>query len=795
MRYFPFIAFVFLFLFIGITLSLAQRPTFNCHIEGHITDSVNHEPLRDVAVILLHHNYSVVSDMDGTFRLGLPQGVHTIGFRLLGYGSKQIEINGTSDTVLRIELAPDIKFLQEVSVTGYNPQLQVNDLNTGYIHLSRKEISSLPVLLGETDFYKAIQLMPGIKTTGEGNAAIYVRGGATDQNLLLLDKATVYNPTHLLGFYSVFNSDVVNDVTVIKSGIPAEYGNRLSSVIDFNTKKDIPDQINFKGFVGLLSSRIGMEVPLVDRKIGISFFARKTYLNTWLSLIKTAGFVKKKSILYKAGYDFYDLNATVNVVIDKNNRLSLGFYDGRDLLHLDYQTVDLTANLEWGNKVGSVTWKKIFNENFFMENSLTFSTYNLNLDLSQNLYTFNLISEIKDYGFKTKFTYLLPNQKINFGASVIYHNLIPNSSQAASDTSQLNFGSSSRYYSTESSLFVSDEISLNPKLDFSFGFRFNSFDHFGPFSEYNQNEAGDNIDTLHYRKGNHLRNYTGLDVRASLRYLIRDNLSLKFSFNSNNQYIHLVNASSVSFPTDFWVSSSTRVKPQKGYQWAVGVYRFIEQLKLEASIEVYYKTLTHQIEFYKGIFNAMDNSSFDENLVFGKGRAYGAEFLIRKTIGKLTGWIGYTLSKTERSFAAIENGRWFPAKYDKPQDLSIVTNYTFNKRWVFSAVFVYSTGSTYTPVVGRYFIGNNVINEYGRYNSARMPVYHRCDISATLLLKKTATFESKLLFSVYNVYNRKNPFCVFPEVRGNLAHYSLSIAPKEISIFPVLPSIGWEFCF
>jgi hypothetical protein len=336
---------------------------------------------------------------------------------------------------------------------------------------------------------------------------------------------------------------------------------------------------------------------------------------------------------------------------------------------------------------------------------------------------------------------------------------------------------------------------LNEKLSFYLGFRFNLFSHFGDFLETIRDETGNIIDTRQFKKWEHIKSYSGLDIRTSLRYLIRDNLSVKLSFNSNNQYLHLINASSVTFPTDFWVSSSGKVKPQQGLQWAAGIFHLNKKTNIEVSAEIYYKTFSRQIEFYKGFLNSIDNSAFDDNLIFGKGRAYGAEFLIRKTQGKLTGWLGYTLSKTEKSFTAIENGRWFPAKYDRPNDISVVLNYNTNKRWSFSAVFVFSDGSTYTPVVGRYIMSNNVVNEYGSYNSARMPAYHRCDVSATLLLKKTETRESKLIFSVYNIYNRHNPFFVYPEASGNLAHYTLNVSPKEISIFPILPSIGWEFHF
>jgi hypothetical protein len=786
---------IFLLYCIGSQQLQAQNESKFILVEGKITDSVTLMPIAGVTVVHLQSKKAVVSDANGYYRLKLPAGINIVMFRYIGYVTKQIEINSSSNLNLKVALKPDVQQISEVSITARGGQQKVEDVNTGTFQLNRKEIASIPVLLGETDFFRAIQLMPGIQTTGEGNAAIYVRGGGFDQNLVLLDEATVYNPTHLLGFYSVFNSDAINSVKVIKSGIPAHYGNRLSSVIDFDTKKGIPDHTNIMGNVGLLSARLGIEVPLLDHKMAVSFYARKTYLNTWLALMKATDVILPKSILYKTKYDFYDLNANITAVLNAKNRLSVNFYNGNDLLQLHYGVVDLNADMQWGNKTGSIIWNKIFNDKFYMENSVVFSDYKLDMDLSQSQYNFKLFSEISDYGFKNKFTWLFSNHKVNFGVTSVYHNLAPNTSKASSDSTQLNLGSVNRYYSIESSAFVSDEFAVNKKLSCYLGFRLNSFDHFGNFKEYIYDEAGNVTDTIIYSKGEHIKNYTDMDVRASLRYLLRDNFSMKFSFNSNHQYLHLVSASSITFPTDFWVSSSGKVKPQQGYQWTAGVYHFHKKTNIETSVEVYYKTFTNQIEFYKGIFTAMDNSSFDNNLIFGKGRAWGAEFLIRKTQGKVTGWIGYTLSKTEKSFSEIENGRWFPAKYDRPNDLSVVANYEANKKWSFSAVFVYATGSTYTPVVGRYIMSGNVINEYGQYNSARMPAYHRCDVSATLILKKTETRESKLIFSIYNVYNRRNPFFVYPKATGNIAHYSLNVSPKEISIFPILPSIAWEFRF
>ncbi len=764
-------------------------------LEGVVADSITGEVLSGVHVTAQEGKIGRITDGKGLFSMELPQGKNKILVNLLGYILVEKEYNLNTSAKIKILLVPNVKQMEEVTVMAQNSKERIQGVSTGTFQMNRKELNKIPVLLGETDYFKAIQLMPGIQSTGEGNAAIYVRGGGYDQNLIILDNATVYNPSHLLGFYSVFNSDIIGGVKVIKSGIPAEFGNRLSSVLEFTTRKDIPEKLSIKGNVGLISSRIGLETPIFKGKASISFSARKIYLNTYLEAFRKTGWIKHRSILYKSGYDFFDLNATSVVQLNTKNKISIGFYKGNDVFKIKSDVIELNTKLDWGNDILSFTWNKIFNQNFYMENSIVSSKYNLGMNLNQSTYGFNLISSINDYGLKNKFIWVKNKHKITAGLVSTYHDISPNTSKAKSDSVQLNLGTVSHYHSLESGIFAGDEYEISEKLSIYLGLRYNNFIHYGPFTQLNRDDTGEVTDTLHYDSWNKIKTYGGLDLRSSLRYLLNENLSVKLSYNSNQQFLHLVNASSITFPTDFWISSSSKVKPQYGSQWAAGIFHFLKEIDIETSLEVYYKDLKNQIEFYKGFLNSMDNSAFDENLIFGKGRAYGAEILIKKTKGTFTGWIGYTLSKTEKSFKDIEAGKWFPAKYDKPNDLSVVINYNADKKWSFSALFVYSTGSTFTPIVGRYFIANNIVNEYGSYNSARLPAYHRCDVSATYQIRKTEKVDSRIIISVYNIYNRKNPFFMYPEVSGNLENFALSVSPKEVSIFPILPSISWEFKF
>jgi hypothetical protein len=769
--------------------SIAQNSGTVYKIFGTIVDSAGKNPLAGATVVEKITNRGINSNAQGYFEILLKEGSRELTFSYIGYKTLSIVVNANSNQQIDVYLAPEPVHVKEVVIDTRQTERHIQNIQAGTVELNKKDVANLPLLLGESDFYKALQLMPGVQTSGEGNAAIYVRGGGYDQNLILLDEATVYNPTHLLGFYSVFNTDIISNVTMFKSGMPAEYGNRISSVLDFNTKSKIPEKVTTNGSIGLISTRINIDIPVFKQKAAIFIAGRKTYVNSLLDIFRKTSLIKHSSILYKSGYDFYDLNGSIVFKLSRKDKIMLSSYMGDDLFELNSDAISLHTNMDWGNKVASLSWNHTFNENLYMDSHIVYSDYGLKMAFNQNQFSFHLNSNINDIGFKNRITYLVKNNKLRAGLALIHHNIVPNSSQGTSDSIQLYFGTTNHYYSYEASLFLSDEIKINEKLSIIAGLRYNSFYHIGPFNNFLRN------DTIYYGKGKVIKNYNGMDYRFSARYLLSNDASIKFAFNYNNQYVHLVNASSVTFPTDFWIPSSKLIQPQKGNQWTAGFYRNLKKFNIETSVEIYYKTFHNQLEFYNGFLNSVDNTPLDESLIFGKGRAYGAEFFVRKSTGKLTGWIGYTISKTEKSFDDIENGNWFPAKYDRPLDISVVTNYEFNSRWTFSVVFVYAYGSAYTPVVGRYFVAGNVINQYGKYNSARMPAYHRLDISASHILRKTEKTDLRLVFSVYNVYNRHNPFFVYPEVTGDITRYTLRVEPKEVSIFPVLPSISWQFSF
>lgn len=762
---------------------------------GTVMDSISGKFLTE-AVIEVDNVVAVSgTDSTGNFKCTIAAGYHQITCKYLGYNYITKKLNFHNDTSINFRLVPLTFTMKEITVFSDASAKRITSVQGGIISINRKEINSLPVMLGESDFFKAMQLLPGVQNSGEGDAAIYVRGGSNDQNLILLDGAVVYNPMHLLGFYSVFNTDVVKDVTLIKSGMPAEYGNRISSVIDFNTHADIPAKIKTFGNLGLISTRLGFTTPVLHSKGSMYVAMRKTYLNLLLSGMRETNIIKSNSILHKSGYDFYDINAGMTFNLNTKDKVYLTLYRGKDDFNLNANVINLHSNMNWGNNVGSLTWTHLFNSQLLMEHRIVISGYNYQMNFTQNQFLFNLTSDILDLGYKNKFSYFKGIHKFKAGIEIVRHRITPNSSRISTEDKQLVYPDLNHYYSYENSLYFSDELKITDHIALIGGLRVNAFLHVGPYFNYQYNEQGVILDTIHYTSNKIIKSYTGLEPRCALRYLLSDDASVKFSYDLNNQYIHLVNASSVTFPTDFWIPSTRLIQPQHGYQLAAGYYRNLPSKDIEFSLEMYYKHANHQLEFNNSIIRVFDNTPTDENLIFGVGRSYGTEVLIKKNSGSLSGWIGYTLSRSERKFNEIDHGRWFAAKYDRTHDFSCVINYNLNKRWCFSSVFVFATGTAYTPVNGRYFIEKNVINQYGAYNSARMPDYHRLDISATYIITKSDSKDSRLIFSVYNVYNRLNPFFIYPQASGNFENFTLNVDPKEVSIFPVLPSISWQFSF
>lgn len=773
---------------------LFSQSALTRRVSGQVVDSALLTPLEGVTVVAFGKQVGVTT-VSGTFDVWVPMDVRSLAFRKVGFSECEVALDKTLQAPLRVVLSQRMVHFREMVVDAQANSRLWESFQSGHVELTAKTLATLPKFLGESDFYQAIKLMPGIQSTGDGNASVFVRGGNSDQNMILLDEAVVYNPTHLLGLFSVFNSEVIQNVSVLKAGIPAEFGNRLSSVIKFNTLQRIPDSVTLNGSIGVLSSNVKVLSPIYQDKLGGYLAVRKTYLNTLLSVGRELSLMSTHSSLYNSRYGFYDINAGLVFNSSGNDRVALTLYHGADRFSTLARAVQLNLGMDWGNTIGSLSWGHLFSDSLYLHQYITTSGYTMDMDMAQDVNSLKLSSSIADVGYKNKLTFLLKKHKIQVGLYSVFHSLLPNYSQALSGGQQLQLHKAERLRSNETGVYGSDEFDILPGWLVAIGLRGNYFTQAGPYTSYQTNADEEVVDTLVYSKGDRVCGYFMPDIRFSSRVMLSDIESVKFSYSTNSQFIHMVNVSSVSFPTDFWVSSTKTIKPQRGWNLSVGYFRYWGALGVETSVETYYKALFNQLEFKQGLFSIAENTSIDNSLLSGFGRAYGIEFLIKRQQGVFSGWVSYTLSKTERKFGGIENGAWFNARYDRPHNFSVVASYKLTSRWTVSSVFEFATGSAYTPIVGRYLVANNLVNEYGRYNSARLPSYHRLDISATRQLKTKGRWNSQLNISVFNVYNRANTFFVYPEVTGSLEHYTFKVKAKEIAIFPIMPSVSWIFSY
>jgi hypothetical protein len=651
----------------------------------------------------------------------------------------------------------------------------------GLDKISMLEINKLPVLFGERDVMKSIQLLPGYKSAGEGNSGFNVRGGGTDQNLILLDEAPVYNASHLLGFFSTFNSDAIKDVSVYKGGMPAQYGGRLSSVVDIKMKDGNAKKIDASGGIGLIASRLNVTGPIVKDKGSFMISARRTYADMFLKLIKDTG--QGKRTLY-----FYDFNMKANYKVGKKDKVFLSGYFGRDVLGLGE-----TFSTDWGNKTATLRWNHIFGGGLFSNTSLIYSNYSYQIKVKSGNDKFKIASKIEDFNLKQDFDLSLNNQsKFKFGGNIIKHNISPGTIKADNVTTGVSQKVQDRF-SIESALYVSHEWKPTDKLELIYGVRASNISVIGPGDFYEYNKAGDITKTLKYTKGKNAASYFNIEPRFSASFKISEIASFKASYNRNVQNLHLLTNATSASPTDLWLPSTNNIKPEISDQVAVGFYKNFKDATYEFSVESYYKTMQNQID-YKNAANTFGNDNIESELLYGTGRAYGIELLLKKKTGKFTGWIGYTLSKVEKKFADINQGNYFNAKQDRTHDISLVGMYTLNSRWSFSATWVYNTGNAVTFPSGKYNVNGQNVFLYTERNGYRMPAYHRLDLGATLEGKhnKERRFQSSWTFGVYNAYNRANAFSI--DFRDNKTDPSKTEALRT-ALFKVIPSVTWNFKF
>jgi len=777
------------FLIVLICGSLVAVAQNKFTLNGYTKDSTNGESIIGATVSV--NGKSISSNQYGFFSITLEEGEYDVLVSHVSYLAQAFRVSLHNNVQQTIFLLPKSAALTEVVVYSKRRDANVRSAQMGKVDLSINQIKNIPAFLGEVDILKTIQLMPGVRNAGEGNAGFYVRGGGPDQNLILLDDAVVYNTGHLFGFFSIFNSDAIKNVSLIKGGMPAQYGGRLSSVLDVSMKEGNSNKFQTEGGIGLIASRLSIQGPIKKDKASFIVSARRTYID---ALVKPL--VKKSSNFYGSGYYFYDMNAKINYQFSDKDHLYLSGYFGRDVFTFRNAEQSFKANIPWGNSTATLRWNHVFNPKLFANATVVYNDYHFKFGAAQNNFEVNLSSGIKDGNAKIDFDYYPSGQhKLKFGGLLTYHKFIPNVTSGRQDSIVFKPVNEGSKFALEKALYIQDDWDISDKFKINYGVRLSSFSQIGPYTKYVRDADQNKLDSTVYGRFDNIKTYTGLEPRITLRYGLNSTTSIKGSVTRNLQFIHLVSNAGTTLPTDLWVPSTFRVKPQLSWLYAAGVFKNFKNNEYETSVEVYYKDMRNQIEYAEGYTPSLKDP--EEDFVFGKGWSYGAEFFVNKVRGKFTGWVGYTLSWTWRKFADLNAGEKYPAKYDRRHDLSVVGTYELNKKWKFGAVFVYGTGNA-TSLPERFYILNGVLTqEFSGINEYRLGSYHRMDLSATLTpqKRKNKKLESFWVFSVYNVYNHLNPYFIYFDQRGNPYSGNLQIEARQVSLFPVLPAVTWNFKF
>jgi hypothetical protein len=753
-------------------------------INGNLKDQATGEAIiRAVIRIEELPNLGVLSNEYGFYAIALPKGKYNLLITQLGYEKYKQQVTLEENISLNIFLKP-ANLLKEVVVESGRKNDNLLKAQMGTETLNLNAISKVPVIFGEKDILKTLQLLPGVKSAGEGNSGFYVRGGGADQNLILLDEAPVYNASHLLGFFSTFNSDAIKDVTLIKGNAPAQYGGRLSSVLDVKMKDGNNQDYNVTGGLGLISSRVSIEGPLQKDKSSFIISGRRTYADVFLLASETF----KDNILY-----FYDFNMKANYKIDEKNKLFISGYFGRDELGLKN-----TFGIDWGNKTGTIRWNRIVSSRLFLNTSLIFSDYNYNVKLKNGPTNFNINSNIKDLNLKQDYTfYVNPRNTLRFGFNSILHTITPTTFSGTVISSNTKEGRNG----LENAIYLSNYYKANNNLSIDYGMRLSAYSLMGG-DIYNQYEGEKIINSIKIGKYSFGKTYLNPEPRITSNYRLNDEVSFKAGYARNVQHLHLLSNSTASSPSDQWIGNSYNIQPEIADQISIGYVQGFKKNNFELSTEVYYKNIQNQVDYKDGAdINTVKD--VESQLLYGIGRAYGLEFLLKKKEGQFTGWISYTLSKTERKINGINYNNWYNAKQDRTHDLAVVGVYTLNPRWSVSGVFVYNTGDAVTFPTGKYQIQGHsygfqydiqgqTVYQYASRNANRMPTNHRMDLSVTYDKKKTKRIQESWNFSLYNVYGRENAYQInFQEDPTDPTRTQII----QTALFRWIPSVTYQFKF
>lgn len=759
-------------------------------VSGYIKEASSGESLLGASLYVNEVQDGAQANTYGFYSFSLVPGNYTFKYTYMGMQDEVFNLNLTKDTIINLEmLSANAGQLSEVIVTAEKADRNVSSAQMGTISLTTEKIKKLPVVFGESDVLKAIQLLPGVQSSGEGQAGFYVRGGGPDQNLVMLDDAVVYNTGHLFGFFSIFNSDAIKNVNLIKGSAPANYGGRLSSVLDVNMKEGNMKKFEGEGGIGLIASRLTLQGPIVKDKGSFMISGRRTYID-----VLTKPFIKGNA--QGSGYYFYDANIKANYRLSKKDRIYLSSYFGKDVFTFKSKDSGFNLKMPWGNATATLRWNHQFNNKLFMNVSGIYNKYDFEFRGGQTEMMLGLKSGIRDWNGKVDFDYFSSfGHDFKFGMNYTYHTFVP--SQITGSTGDSLFMPDNPFikYAHESAFFINDEFDLGSRIKINAGIRYSMFHQVGPYTSYTFDDNNTKVDSASWGSGSLVKGFGGWEPRLSGRITLNDVSSIKASLGRSMQYIHLISNNGSTLPTDVWMPSSLLVQPQKAWQYSVGYFRNFKDNAIETSVEVYYKDLKNQLEYRSGYLP----SSFrdpESELVNGEGQAYGAEFFINKTKGNFTGWIGYTLSWTNRFFEQLNQGERFPAKYDRRHDLSIVASYEFNKKLNASAVFVFGSGNAITLPVGFYFVDGKLIQDFSKINQYRIFPYHRLDVSLNWTPRANSTRRVKgtWAFSIYNVYSRMNPYILYVKTEGSLQQ-GTKVSVNQISIFPILPSITYNFKF
>lgn len=723
----------------------------------------------------------VVSNDYGFYSITLGKTVQTITYTSLGKATQTITSTFEKDTTINI-LLPDreAEELQEITVMSTANTRSLKNPILGMDKLSTEEIKNIPVLLGERDLLKTIQLLPGIKAAGEGNSGFYVRGGSADQNLIVLDEATVYNAAHLLGFFSIFNSDAIKDISVYKASMPAQYGGRLSSVVDLRMNDGNNHDYGLTGGIGLISSRITAEGPIQKDKSSFLVSGRRTYADLFLKMSKDSSI--NQNSLY-----FYDFNAKANFTLNAKNRLYFSGYTGKDNF-----TLGNTFGINWGNATATMRWNRILSNKLFLNTSFIYSNYNYEIRINpKEDEGLKIISTIRDLNLKQDFQWNIDaNNNLKFGYNIIHHTIRPGEVVPNSPLSNVNAKKLEERYSFENAVYAANNWQVGNRLQISYGLRYSLFTAIGEGEFYDIDATGNITDIRQYKKGEIVKNYFRPEPRVSGSFILNNSSSLKAGYVRNVQNLHLISNSTSTNPTDKWIASNNFIKPEVSDQIAVGYYKNFADNLYEWNLETYYKSMQNQLDYRNGANITNSLQPIEQLLLSGIGRAYGIETMLKKKTGKLTGWISYTLSKTERKINGINNDQWYNARQDRTHDLSIVANYHLTKKLSLSGIWIFYTGDAVTFPVGKYTINGVTTYYYTERNAQRMPNYHRLDLSANLLLKKTRKFSSELSVGLYNVYGRENAYIInFRDKKDDPNR----VEAVQTALFRFIPSVTYNF--